>query len=137
MNSMKVMGRPREFDEDQVIRKAIALFGERGFNAPPVDAILSSLGINRSSFYKLFGSKHGLLHAALEAVCQEANAGEVTEDAKNLVVVTLVEVAPTSHEMRGLILDASVLCFGKDNAALGEHLLNRASGKLKGETNAQ
>ncbi|MFC3796492.1 TetR/AcrR family transcriptional regulator [Corynebacterium tuscaniense] len=134
---MKVMGRPREFDEDQVIRKAIALFGERGFNAPPVDAILSSLGINRSSFYKLFGSKHGLLHAALEAVCQEANAGEVTEDAKNLVVVTLVEVAPTSHEMRGLILDASVLCFGKDNAALGEHLLNRASGKLKGETNAQ
>lgn len=134
---MKVMGRPREFDEDQVIRKAIALFGERGFNAPPVDAILSSLGINRSSFYKLFGSKHGLLHAALEAVCQEANAGEVTEDAKNLVVVTLVEVAPTSHEMRGLILDASVLCFGKDNAALGEHLLNRASGKLKGKTNAQ
>lgn len=134
---MKVMGRPREFDEDQVIRKAIALFGERGFNAPPVDAILSSLGINRSSFYKIFGSKHGLLHAALEAVCQEANAGEVTEDAKNLVVVTLVEVAPTSHEMRGLILDASVLCFGKDNAALGEHLLNRASGKLKGETNAQ
>lgn len=134
---MKVMGRPREFDEDQVIRKAIALFGERGFNAPPVDAILSSLGINRSSFYKLFGSKHGLLHAALEAVCQEANAGEVTEDAKNLVVVTLVEVAPTSQEMRGLILDASVLCFGKDNAALGEHLLNRASGKLKGETNAQ
>lgn len=134
---MKVMGRPREFDEDQVIRKAIALFGERGFNAPPVDAILSSLGINRSSFYKLFGSKHGLLHAALEAVCQEANAGEVTEDAKNLVVVTLVEVARTSHEMRGLILDASVLCFGKDNAALGEHLLNRASGKLKGETNAQ
>ena len=134
---MKVMGRPREFDEDQVIRKAIALFGERGFNAPPVDAILSSLGINRSSFYKLFGSKHGLLHAALEAVCQEANAGEVTEDAKNLVVVTLVEVAPTSHEMRGLILDASVLCFGQDNAALGEHLLNRASGKLKGETNAQ
>ena len=134
---MKVMGRPREFDEDQVIRKAIALFGERGFNAPPVDAILSSLGINRSSFYKLFGSKHGLLHAALEAVCQEANAGEVTEDAKNLVVVTLVEVAPTSHEMRGLILDASVLFFGKDNAALGEHLLNRASGKLKGETNAQ
>ena len=134
---MKVMGRPREFDEDQVIRKAIALFGERGFNAPPVDAILSSLGINRSSFYKLFGSKHGLLHAALEAVCQEANAGEVTEDAKNLVVVTLVEVAPTSHEMRGLILDASVLCFGKDNAALGEQLLNRASGRLKGETNAQ
>ena len=134
---MKVMGRPREFDEDQVIRKAIALFGERGFNAPPVDAILSSLGINRSSFYKLFGSKHGLLHAALEAVCQEAKAGEVTEDAKNLVVVTLVEVAPTSHEMRGLILDASVLFFGKDNAALGEHLLNRASGKLKGETNAQ
>ena len=134
---MKVIGRPREFDEDQVIRKAIALFGERGFNAPPVDAILSSLGINRSSFYKLFGSKHGLLHAALEAVCQEANAGEVTEDAKNLVVVTLVEVAPTSHEMRGLILDASVLFFGKDNAALGEHLLNRASGKLKGETNAQ
>ena len=130
---MKVMGRPREFDEDQVIRKAIALFGERGFNAPPVDAILSSLGINRSSFYKLFGSKHGLLHAALEAVRQEAKAGEVTEDAKNLVVVTLVEVAPTSHEMRGLILDASVLCFGKDNAVLGKHLLNRASGKLKGD----
>ena len=127
------MGRPREFDEDEVIRKAVELFGERGFNALPVDAILSHLGINRSSFYKIFGSKHGLLRAAIETVNRDAKAGNVTDNAKNLVVVTLVEVAPLSQEMRSLILDASTLCFDEDSAALGNHLIDRASGKLQGD----
>lgn len=131
---MKVMGRPREFNEDEVVRKAIELFGEQGFTALSVDTTLSYLGLNRSSFYKIFGSKHGLLKTALEAVCQGAKTGEVTPEAKSLVVVTLVEVAPISQELRPLILEANSLCFEGDPAALGEHLLDRASGTPKGET---
>ena len=128
------MGRPREFNEDEVVRKAIELFGERGFTALSVDTTLSYLGLNRSSFYKIFGSKHGLLRTALEAVCRSAKAGEVAPEAKSLVVVTLVEVAPINQELRSLILEANSLCFAGDLAALGEHLLDRASGKPKGET---
>lgn len=128
------MGRPREFNEDEVVRKAIELFGERGFTALSVDTTLSHLGLNRSSFYKIFGSKHGLLKTALDAVCQGARAGEVTLAAKSLVVVMLVEVAPINQELRPLILEANSLCFTGDAKALGEHLLDRASGNLKGET---
>lgn len=128
------MGRPREFNEGEVVRKAIELFGERGFTALSVDTTLSYLGLNRSSFYKIFGSKHGLLRTALEAVCQGAKAGEVTPEAKNLVVVTLVEVAPINQELQPLILEANSLCFEENPTALGKHLLDRASGTPKGET---
>ncbi|MCQ4608507.1 TetR family transcriptional regulator [Corynebacterium sp. CCUG 60159] len=131
---MKVMGRPREFDEDEVIRRAIKLFGERGYTAQSVDATLTYLEINRSSFYKIFGSKHGLLRTALEAVCRNAKTGEVTLEAKSLVAVTLVEVAPVSQELRPLILEANSLCFAGGPAALGKHLLDRASSTSKGET---
>ena len=127
------MGRPREFDEGEVVGKAIEFFGERGFDAPSVDEILSQLELNRSSFYKIYASKHGLLREALEAVCRSAESGVVPDKSKSLVVVTLVEVAPVSRELRELILYANALCFGGDSAALGKHLLNRASGKSKGE----
>lgn len=133
MNSIKVMGRPREFNEDEVVRKAIQLFGEQGFTALSVDTTLSYLGLNRSSFYKIFGSKHGLLRTALEAVCQGAKAGEVTPEAKSLVAVTLVEVAPMNQELRPLILEANALCFEENPTALGKHLLDRASGRPIGE----
>ncbi|WP_231908958.1 TetR/AcrR family transcriptional regulator [Corynebacterium timonense] len=79
--------------------------------------------------YTIFGSKHGLLRKTLEAVCRNAEEGAVTEDAKNLVVVALVEGAPDSQDLRGLTLRAHALCCGGDAHALGRHVLARAHGR--------
>ena len=127
MSSMKLMGRPRKFDEAEVLAGAIALFGMSGFNAVSVDVVVNQLGLNRSSFYNIYGSKHGLFRAAAEAVCDQAKNGQVSEAAKDFVVVALVEVAPVSNDLRELIHQAYELCLGS-SGALGQHVLSRSQG---------
>lgn len=124
---MKLMGRPRKFNEKEVLSGAITLFGRSGFNAVSVDVVVNQLGLNRSSFYNLYGSKHGLFRAAAETVCAEAEGGRVSDAAKDFVVVALVEVAPVSKDLRQLIQRTYELCFDSSEA-LGKHVLARAQG---------
>ena len=124
---MNLMGRPREFDESEVLRRATTLFGRRGYDAVSVDTTLGALALNRASFYKLYGSKHGLLRAALEQVCQRAQTGDVDQDSKDLVVVSLLELAPANDDMRHLATRAADLCFASDPTLIGQHLLARAN----------
>ncbi|SQI00446.1 transcriptional regulator [Corynebacterium minutissimum] len=124
---MKLMGRPRKFNEKEVLSGAITLFGRSGFNAVSVDVVVNQLGLNRSSFYNLYGSKHGLFRAAAETVCAEAEGGRVSDAAQDFVVVALVEVAPVSMDLRGLIQRAYELCFTGPES-LGQHVLARAQG---------
>lgn len=122
---MKLMGRPRKFNEKEVLSGAITLFGTSGFNAVSVDVVVNQLGLNRSSFYNIYGSKHGLFRAAAEAVCAQAKNGQVSDAAKDFVVVALVEVAPVSKDLRELIQQAYELCFS-DPSSLGQHVLARS-----------
>ena len=92
------MGRPRGFDETEVLHRAVNLFGQHGFNAVSVDTALRALGLNRASFYKLYGSKHGLMRAALEQVCHRAQAGDIDQDSRDLVLVSLLELAPIDDD---------------------------------------
>lgn len=59
------MGRPRAFDEDEVIRAAASLFAGRAYDGVSVDDLVAHLGVHRNSLYKVFGSKRGLYLAAL------------------------------------------------------------------------
>jgi TetR/AcrR family transcriptional repressor of nem operon len=59
------MGRPRAFDEDEVIKAAARLFAGRAYDGISVDDLVAHLGVHRNSLYKVFGSKRGLYLAAL------------------------------------------------------------------------
>lgn len=129
------MGRPREFDESDVLRRATTLFGQRGFDAVSVDAVLSELGLNRASFYKLYASKHGLIRAALDQVCERARVGDVDQDSMDLVVVSLLELAPVDDVMARRTATAVELCFDANPTLIGQHLLARAN-RTKAEGSA-
>ncbi|MEU9689090.1 TetR/AcrR family transcriptional regulator [Amycolatopsis japonica] len=59
------MGRRRAFDEDEVVRAAVGLFGGRSYDGVSIDDLVNHLGVHRNSLYKTFGSKRGLYLAAL------------------------------------------------------------------------
>jgi TetR/AcrR family transcriptional repressor of nem operon len=59
------MGRPRTFDEAEVIRAAASLFAGRAYDGISVDDLVAHLGVHRNSLYQVFGSKRGLYLAAL------------------------------------------------------------------------
>jgi TetR/AcrR family transcriptional regulator, transcriptional repressor for nem operon len=59
------MGRPRGFEVEDVVRAAVRLFADRGFDGVSVDDLVARLGVHRNSLYETFGSKRGLYLAAL------------------------------------------------------------------------
>ena len=60
------MARPRGFDEDKVVQKALALFWERGYDAASITELEKATGLSRISIYSTFKDKEGLFLRALE-----------------------------------------------------------------------
>ena len=58
-------GRPRSFDRDSALFKALEVFWKRGYEPASVSDLCTAMGINAPSLYAAFGSKSGLF---LEAV---------------------------------------------------------------------
>ena len=60
------MARPREFDPDAVVDRAMQVFWAKGFEAASLDDLCESTGLNRSSLYAAFGDKRALFLQTIE-----------------------------------------------------------------------
>ena len=58
--------RAKEFNRNRTLEKCISLFWENGYMASGIKAIVEKTGVNRYSLYDEFGSKHGILLAAID-----------------------------------------------------------------------
>ncbi|MDO4232399.1 MAG: TetR/AcrR family transcriptional regulator [Lautropia sp.] len=59
------LGRPRCFDREAVLSRALDVFWRRGYEPASVAELCSAMGINPPSLYAAFGSKAGLFLAAV------------------------------------------------------------------------
>lgn len=50
-------GRPREFDKDQTLARAVELFWSRGYAATSIQDLVDALAVERGSLYGVFGDK--------------------------------------------------------------------------------
>src|ERR1700675_2062136 len=67
------MGRPRGFDADKALDEAMEVFWRHGYDGATIAQLTDAMGINPPSLYAAFGSKEGLLKAALERyACKRA-----------------------------------------------------------------
>ena len=60
------MARLREFNYERVLDGALQLFWRGGYAATSLDALLTEVGLSKSSFYGAFGSKHDMFLASLD-----------------------------------------------------------------------
>lgn len=58
------MARPKAFQEEEVLDRAVDLFWQRGFHSTSIAQLVEHLGINRASLYDTFGGKEALFHKA-------------------------------------------------------------------------
>lgn len=59
-------GRPREFDMETVLERAIDVFSGRGYHGTSVADLAAATGLAWGSIYKAFGDKHSLFLAAFD-----------------------------------------------------------------------
>jgi TetR/AcrR family transcriptional repressor of nem operon len=60
------MGRPREFETDVVLDRALQVFWAKGFEATSLDDLCEATGLGRSSLYAAFCDKQSLYYRALD-----------------------------------------------------------------------
>jgi TetR/AcrR family transcriptional repressor of nem operon len=68
------MARPKEFDPDSVLRRAMDLFWEKGYEQTSLQDLVERMGVGRRSLYDTFGDKHRLFIRALTQYTLEQEA---------------------------------------------------------------
>ena len=63
--SSKRLGRPRAFDQDKALDRAMHIFWEKGFEGASLNNLTSAMGIKPASLYAAFGNKQALFERAL------------------------------------------------------------------------
>src|SRR3954447_16297002 len=89
-----VIGRPRAFDVDQALDRAVEVFWRQGYEGASLSDLTAAMGINRTSMYAAFGNKRELFDKAL--------ARYATVD---MTYVRDALAAPTAREVVETFLD--------------------------------
>ena len=69
------MARTKQFNEEEILDKAISLFWDKGFNGASAQDLVNYLGLSRSSIYDTFSDKHTLFIKALQQYRKQGGDG--------------------------------------------------------------
>ncbi|CAH1191686.1 MULTISPECIES: TetR/AcrR family transcriptional regulator [Paenibacillus] len=92
------MGRNKEFDTLEVLRKAMEVFGHYGYEGTSLPQLLKGLGIARQSLYDTYGTKRDLFILALKHYVNEKSSAAMkylatSESAKQGIAYVFHEAA--------------------------------------------
>jgi TetR/AcrR family transcriptional repressor of nem operon len=71
-NFSQPRGRPREFDADVAIHRAMNAFWSNGYHGTSLSDLLSATRLSKGSLYAAFGDKRGLFLRALDRYIEDA-----------------------------------------------------------------
>lgn len=108
------MARTKDFDENEVLQKAVCIFWDKGYNGTSMQDLVDGLGLSRSSLYDTFGDKHQLYLKALEQY--QADYGKQ--------LCTLIQSAPSAKEAIKQLLELIVNDLLSDKQRKGCFVVN-------------
>jgi AcrR family transcriptional regulator len=71
----KLRGRPRSFDREAALERAMLLFWEHGYEATSLSQLTAAMGISPPSLYAAFGDKQALFLQAVDRYVARGGAG--------------------------------------------------------------
>jgi TetR/AcrR family transcriptional repressor of nem operon len=85
------MARPKEFDRDVALRRAIPVFWKKGFARTSTEDLVAAMGIGKQSLYDTFGDKRRLFLEALRTYNSEGAASLVKRVAGGTSRIAAIE----------------------------------------------
>ena len=92
------MGRPREFDEKEVLSKAMRVFWLKGYEATSMTDLMGAMQLHKGSIYKAFGDKHNLFYLSLKAYMDQGREA----------AMQMMEGATSPREAVGMFMNMSL-----------------------------
>lgn len=123
-------GRPRSFDRDVALGRAMEVFWAKGYEATQLVDLTGALGINPPSFYAAFGSKEALYREAIALYLRTAGAGsmkaladtpQLRQAIKGMLLASL-GAALASPSAGGCMVSLGLVNCQDQNASLREYL---------------
>lgn len=102
------IGRPRGFDADEALGRALLVFWEQGYEGASLTDLTNAMGITRTSMYAAFGNKEELFRKAL----QRYTEGPAAYGAQALE-------EPTAQQVAAALLNGSVRASTQPGAPTG------------------
>ncbi|MGE3806694.1 MAG: TetR/AcrR family transcriptional regulator [Gemmataceae bacterium] len=130
-------GRPRSFDAEQALDRALKVFWRKGYEGASLPELTRAMGINRPSLYAAFGNKEALFRQAVQryldgparhvrTALQETTARQVAE----YWLRGSLELITSARQPRGCFLVQGALTCGDAAApARREMARQRAAGE--------
>src|SRR3989442_3396195 len=140
----KPRGRPREFDREAALERAIDVFWRHGYEAASVSDLTAAMGINPPSLYAAFGDKEKLFLEAVEreqqqpreSVDQVFDEAPTAKEAVHRVLQDAArELACSSHPRGCLLVMSGTNC--SDASAHGQSDLAQRAAAMKASLKAR
>jgi AcrR family transcriptional regulator len=120
---MSQRGRPRTFDSDAALRRAMLVFWEKGYEATSMADLTAAMQIGAPSLYAAFGNKADLFAAALRTYKAEIG----------LEIWDALSKAATARQAFADFLQQTAIAYAQADTPRGCMI---ALGVLNGDTNA-
>lgn len=112
------MARPKTFDPELALDRAVELFWCKGFENTSMQDLVNSMGINRGSLYDTFGDKHALYLKALDRyisrhsvrLVAEQEAGKPARDILRSMLYRLADCTEECRELERGCLMTNTIC---------------------------
>lgn len=125
-------GRPRAFDIDEALDRALRVFWQKGFEGASLPDLTAAMGINRPSLYAAFGNKEALFRKALDRYAEGPAAAALAAleepkafDAMRLLLQRSVESLTCPDNPRGCLIVQGALSCGDAAADIKTELAQR------------
>ena len=129
-DSVKQRGRPRAFDETEVLHKALLLFWSKGYEGTSIADLTETLGLNKPSLYAAFGNKKELFRKALAKYiagpvryAREALSAATARETVAMLLMQSAEFLTSPDLPRGCLLVHGALSCGESGREVQQELI--------------
>lgn len=135
---MSERGRPRSFDRDAALERAMEVFEEKGYDGASMADLTKAMGINSPSLYAAFGCKEALFREAVDlyttrgaGLWEKLPQAPTAKAAVELLLRSSAISYTRDEESRGCLIVLGVLHKDETNGQAWQMLREHRAGNLR------